>query len=76
MTVPRHAGDGALSDQMYCSPVAKAGSPDFTAATKEAKAAVVTISAGPWGSLLSRTGTTPVMNPGAASMQSPPVVPL
>lgn len=47
--------------------------PPFTADTKSAQPSVVKVSAGPCGSLLSRTGTTCVI-PSAISMQSPPLV--
>ncbi len=58
----------------YCSPWAN--SPALTAPTNVANAAAGKTRAGPSGSLLSRTGTMPGMNPRAASMQLPPLSPL
>lgn len=49
--------------------------PVLMAAMKVVQAVWLKARVGPWGSLLSRTGTTPV-NPGATSTQSPPLAPL
>ena len=51
-------------------------SPCLTAVTNAANASAPKTRAGPSGSLLSRMGTAPGMNPGAASMHSPPLAPL